>query len=174
MEAAIHALGSQTADDFKRNAALANSIAGKAKAAGLQYAYHNHNFEFRDLGGGKTGYDILLAETDPELVKFEADCGWMCVAGQDPVKYFRQYPSRYRMIHVKDFVKGPVTTDLMGPNRPKGTELGRGFIDYHPIFAAASAAGVEYYFSEQEPPFTDMSALAAAKADYDYMHAMPA
>ncbi len=169
---AIRALSSQTADDFKSNAALANSIAGKAKAAGLQYAYHNHNFEFRDLGAGKTGYDILLAETDPELVKFELDCGWMCAAGKSPVDYFRRYPTRYRMIHVKDFVKGPATTDLMGPNRPTGTELGRGFIDYRPIFAAAGAAGVQYYFSEQEPPFTDMSALAAAKVDYDYMHAI--
>ncbi|HUY94543.1 MAG TPA: sugar phosphate isomerase/epimerase [Terracidiphilus sp.] len=172
MQGFVHSLSSLTADDFKRNAALANDIARKAKAAGLQYAYHNHNFEFRDLGGGKTGYDIILAETDPELVKFEADCGWMCVAGKDPVDFFRRYPDRYRMIHVKDFVKGPATTDLMGPNRPKGTELGRGFIDYRPIFAAAGPAGVQYYFSEQEPPFTDMSALAAAKADYDYMHAI--
>jgi sugar phosphate isomerase/epimerase len=172
MQGFVHSLSSLTADDFKRNAALANDIARKAKAAGLQYAYHNHNFEFRDLGGGKTGYDIILAETDPELVKFEADCGWMCVAGKNPVNYFQRYPDRYRMIHVKDFVKGPATTDLMGPNRPKGTELGRGFIDYPPIFAAAKAAGVQYYFSEQEPPFTDMSALAAAKADYEYMHAI--
>jgi sugar phosphate isomerase/epimerase len=168
----IHAISSLTADDLKHNAALANDIARKAKAAGLQYAYHNHNFEFRDLGGGKTGYDIILAETDPELVKFELDCGWMCVAGHNPVDYFHHYPNRYRMIHVKDFVKGPPTTDLMGPNRPKGTELGRGFIDYHPIFKAAKAAGVQYYFSEQEPPFTDMSALAAAKVDHEYMHAI--
>lgn len=174
MHGAINALESQTADDFKRNAALANDIARKAKAAGFQYAYHNHNFEFRNLGGGKTGYDIILEETDPHLVKFEADCGWMCIAGKNPVDYFRRYPTRYRMIHVKDFVKGPFTTDLVGPNRPKGTELGRGFIDYRPIFAAAKTAGVQYYFSEQEPPFTDMSALAAAKADYEYMHAISA
>lgn len=172
MRGFITALSSQTADDFKRNAALANDIARKAKAAGFQYAYHNHNFEFRDLGGGKIGYDILLAETDPDLVKFELDCGWISAAGHDPVDYFKRYPNRYRMIHVKDFVKGPPTTDLMGASRPKGTELGRGWIDYHPIFAAAKAAGVEYYFSEQEPPFTDMTALAAAKADYDYMHAI--
>ncbi|HTX76964.1 MAG TPA: sugar phosphate isomerase/epimerase [Terracidiphilus sp.] len=172
MRGTINALSSQTADDFKRNAALANDIAHKAKAAGFQYAYHNHNFEFRDLGGGKIGYDILLAETDPDLVKFELDCGWMCVAGKNPVDYFKQHPNRYRMIHVKDFVKGPPTTDLMGANRPKGTELGRGWIDYHPIFAAAQAAGVQYYFSEQEPPFTDMTPLAAAKVDYEYMHSI--
>jgi sugar phosphate isomerase/epimerase len=172
MQEAIQALQSQTADDFKKNAALANDIAHKAKAAGFQYAYHNHNFEFRDLGGGKTGYDILLAETDPDVVKFEADCGWMCAAGRDPVDFFERYPNRYRMIHVKDFIKGPPTTNLAGADRPTGTELGRGFIDYKRIFAATRAAGVEYYFSEQEPPFTDMTPLAAAKVDYEYMHAI--
>jgi sugar phosphate isomerase/epimerase len=99
------------ADDFKAIAGLANEIAGKAKAAGLQYAYHNHNFEFRDLGGGLTGYDILLRETDPALVKFEADTGWMKVAGADPVALLRKYPQRYVMLHIKDFkdVSKPVT-----------------------------------------------------------------
>lgn len=174
MQEVVHNLSSQSADDFKRNAALANNIARKAKSAGLQYAYHNHNFEFRDLGNGKTGYDILLEETEPDLVKFEADCGWMCAAGQDPVHYFQKFPDRYRMIHVKDFAKGPATTDLTGADRPKGTELGHGSIDYRPIFAAAKAAGVQYYFSEQEPPFTDMTPLAAAKVDYEYMHAISA
>ena len=60
----------------------------------------------------------------------------------------------------------------MGPNRPTGTELGRGHIDYKPIFAAAGPAGVEYYFSEQEPPIKDMTALEAAKVNYEYMHAI--
>jgi sugar phosphate isomerase/epimerase len=77
------------------------------------------------------------------------------------------------MIHVKDFLEGPVTTDLSPSNRPHGTELGRGFIDYKRIFQACKAAGIQYYFSEQEPPFTDMPALQAAKVDYEYMHSMP-
>jgi sugar phosphate isomerase/epimerase len=173
MQEAIRSLSELSLDNFKRTAALANEIGRKAKEAGLQYVYHNHNFEFKDLGGGKIGYDILLSETDPGLVKFEADCGWMTVAGHDPVKYFRGYPNRYCMIHVKDFLEGPVTTDLSPSNRPHGTELGRGFIDYKRIFQACKAAGIQYYFSEQEPPFTDMPALQAAKVDYEYMHSMP-
>jgi sugar phosphate isomerase/epimerase len=167
------ALANLTLDDFKRTADLANSIGAKAKAAGLQYAYHNHNFEFKDQGDGKTGYDLLLSQTDPDLVKFELDCGWMVTAGRNPIDYFSKYPNRYRMIHVKDFVVGSKTsTSLSGPDRPKGTELGRGHIDYAPIFPAASAAGVEYFFSEQEPPIEGMTAIEAAKVNYDYMRAI--
>lgn len=169
----LKAVSSLTADDWKRTADLANRIGAKAKQAGLQYAYHNHNFEFRDLGNGQNGYDLLLSATDPELVKFELDCGWMVASGHDPVNYFTQYPGRYRLIHVKDFMAGAKpTTALMGPDAPKGTELGRGFIDYKPIFAAAKRAGVEYYFSEQEPPITGMSALDAAKVNYEYMRSI--
>lgn len=166
----LKVLASLTADDWKRIANLANSIGAKARQAGLQYAYHNHNFEFRDLGRGQTGYDLMLSETDPQLVKFELDCGWMVASGHSPVDYMTKYPDRYRMIHVKDFMGGTKpTTELMGPDAPKGTELGRGSIDYKPIFTAAARAGVEYYFSEQEPPITGMTALDAAKVNYEYM-----
>jgi sugar phosphate isomerase/epimerase len=167
------ALSDLTLDDFKRTAELANRIGAKAKQAGLQYVYHNHNFEFKDQGNGQTGYDLLLKETDPELVKFELDCGWMVAAGFSPVEYFKKYPNRYRLIHVKDFLlTGKPTTDLMGAGRPKGTELGKGHIDYKPIFAAAGPAGVEYFFSEQEPPIIGMTELEAAKVNYDYMRAL--
>jgi sugar phosphate isomerase/epimerase len=161
-----------TLDDFKKIAALANQIGAKAKAAGLQFVYHNHNFEFRDYGG-KTGYDILLAETDANLVKLELDCGWATAAGQNLLEMFRRHPNRFRMLHVKDFVlKEKPTYALFGPDRPTGTELGRGHIDYKPIFAAAQAAGVEYYFSEQEPPIVNMTPLEAAKANLDYMRSL--
>lgn len=169
----LKVLSSLTADDWKRTADLANQIGAKAKQAGLQYAYHNHNFEFRDLGGGQTGYDLMLSGTDPELVKFELDCGWMVAAGHSPVDYLTKYPGRYRMIHVKDFMAGAKpTTALMGPDAPKGTELGKGYIDYKPIFAAAAQAGVAYYFSEQEPPITGMTSLDAARVNYEYMRSI--
>jgi sugar phosphate isomerase/epimerase len=135
--------------------------------------YHNHNFEFRDYGGGKTGYDVLLAETDANLVKLELDCGWATAAGQNLLDMFRRHPNRFRMLHVKDFVlKGKPTYALFGPDRPTGTELGRGQIDYKPIFAAAQAAGVQYYFSEQEPPIVNMTPLEAAKVNFDYMRSL--
>jgi sugar phosphate isomerase/epimerase len=156
-------------DGFKKLAAHMNEVGQKARAAGLQYAYHNHNFEFEKMPDGSPGYDVLLKETDAGLVKFEIDCGWMVVAGGNPAAYFAKYPGRFRMLHIKDFkpVATP-TTDLSGPNRPQGSDLGKGFIDYKPIFAAAKSAGIEHIFAEQEAPFT-VSQMESAKLDYAFL-----
>jgi sugar phosphate isomerase/epimerase len=173
MQDFLKMLNTLTADDFRRTAAKANEIGQHAKAAGLQYAYHNHNFEFRDLGDGQTGYDILLKETDPTLVKFEADCGWMKVAGKDPVDYLTKHGDRYVMLHIKDFknITRPVTA-LMSPDAPAPTELGRGSIDLKPVVEAGLKAGVKHMFVEQEPPFKEMSAMDAAEADYKVLHSL--
>jgi sugar phosphate isomerase/epimerase len=155
-------------DGFKKTAEKMNEVGKKAKAAGLQYAYHNHNFEFEKMPDGSPGYDILVTETDPELVKFEIDCGWMKVAGYDPVHYMKAYPGRVKMLHIKDFQKMAPTTDLMGPNRPKGADLGTGFIDYGPIFAEGKKAGIEHIFDEQEAPFP-VSQMESAKVNFAYL-----
>lgn len=169
----LKVLNTMTADDFKQSAAKANEIARKARAAGLQYAYHNHNFEFRDLGGGQTGYEILQRETDPSLVKFEADTGWMRVAGADPVAFLTQHPERFVMLHIKDFknLTHPVTA-LMAPDAPTPTELGRGSVDIKPIVEAGKKAGIRHMFVEQEPPFKEMTPLEAAQVDYRYLHSL--
>jgi sugar phosphate isomerase/epimerase len=161
---------SMSLDDAKRTAELINRIGAAAKRAGLKYAYHNHDFEFADHGG-TIGYDMLLRESDPDLVKFEIDCGWMIFAGRDPIDYFKKYPNRFPMIHVKDFLPargGSATT----PAPMEGAELGRGVVDYKPIFAAAAKAGLQHYFVEQEGPFSRMNPLQAARVDYDYLHSM--
>jgi sugar phosphate isomerase/epimerase len=166
-------LNAMTADDFRRTAAKANEIGQAARAAGLKYAYHNHNFEFRDLGDGQTGYDILLKETDPALVKFEGDCGWMKVAGKDPVEYLTKHGDRYAMLHIKDFknITKPVTT-LMSPDAPAPTELGRGSVDLKPIVEAGRKAGIAHMFVEQEPPFKEMPAMEAAAIDYQVLSSL--
>jgi sugar phosphate isomerase/epimerase len=170
MQDFFKSVDSMSAGDFQRTAAKANEIGQKAKAVGLKYAYHNHNFEFRDLGGGKTGYEILLKETDPSLVKFEADCGWMRVAGKDPIDYLTRHGDRFAMLHIKDFknITKPVTAlgSLMSPDMPTPTELGRGSIDLKPIVEAGLRAGVKHIFVEQEPPFKDVPAMEAAEIDY--------
>ena len=140
----------------------------QAKKAGLQYAYHNHSHEFEVLPDGTVGYDFLLKNTDPALVKFEIDCGWMVVAGHDPAEYMRRYPGRFRMLHVKDFKKpANVFTTADSGARPTGSELGEGFIDYKPIFAAAKKAGVVHVFAEQEFPYR-VSQMESAKADVGF------
>jgi sugar phosphate isomerase/epimerase len=166
-------LSALTLDDFKKIAARCNEMGEQAKKAGLQFGYHNHNFEFKPLTGGGIGYDVILRETDPSLVKFELDCGWMVAAGHDPVVYLTKYPKRYHLLHIKDFQ--PTASPSVGLDdsvRPKPAELGRGHIDYKPIFAAAKNTEVELYYVEQEPPFTTTPAMEAIKIDYDYLHAM--
>ncbi len=150
-------------DDAKRTAEFANQIGEKAKQAGLQYAYHNHHLEFTDVGQGQTFYDVLLKETDPNLVKFELDCGWVHAGGKDPAAIFKANPGRIPLMHAKDFLPSSKPDDY------PGAELGRGTVDYKPIMAAANASGLKHCFVEQEGPFSRMSQLDAARVDFAYL-----
>jgi sugar phosphate isomerase/epimerase len=151
-------------DDWKWNAEQFNHIGEKVKAAGMQFGYHNHTMEFR-AEKSAVPLDELLRLTDPTNVILEMDCGWVAVAGRDPVEYLKRYPTRIALLHVKDFkLNGPATV----LNPPPSTELGRGTIDYHKIFEAAKQAHIKYYFVEQEE--FDMPAFEALKIDADYMH----
>jgi|HubBroStandDraft_1064217.scaffolds.fasta_scaffold124014_1 sugar phosphate isomerase/epimerase len=168
-DAFVKVLEGMTLDDYKRSAETCNQLGAEARKHGLQYAYHNHNLEFRKFGE-VTAYDTLLSATDPQLVKMELDCGWAAAAGYDPVAYLDKFPDRYRLLHIKAFKSGAPTVSLQGAKRPEPTELGRGGIDYKRVFAAAKRAGVEQYYVEQEPPFTEMPAMEAIRIDYDFLH----
>lgn len=128
-------------DDYKAIAEKFNKAAELCKAYKLKLGYHNHNFEFNDLGDGLTGYKILLKETDPATVSFELDLFWAINAGLDPIQLFKQNPGRYKMWHVKDMDKS---------NRNVFTEVGTGSIDFKPIFAEAKLAGLTHIFVEQD------------------------
>jgi sugar phosphate isomerase/epimerase len=171
MQSVANYFRAMTLGDAHQTAQLANRIGLKAKQTGLQYVYHNHFFEFVAQENGAIAYDILLKECDPDLVQFEIDCGWMIAAGYDPVHYLRKYPRRFPMMHVKDFLR--VSDDApaaVSPALRVGTELGRGFIDYGPIFSAAKPNGLKYYFVEQEGPFDTMNQFEAAEVNYQYLH----
>ena len=129
-----------SADAYKAIAEKLNKAGELCKQAGLKLAYHNHDFEFNQFGD-LTGYDILLKETDPSLVNMEADLYWFVRANQDPVAYFKQYPGRFVMWHVKDM-------DKNSPNL--NTEIGSGSINFKAIFEQAELAGVKRIFVEQE------------------------
>jgi sugar phosphate isomerase/epimerase len=154
----LHAM---TADDWKWNADQFNKMGEKMKAAGIRFGYHNHTPEFRDLGGGQTGYAILLQETDPSLVTFELDCGWAIAAGHDAATLLREHGKRISMLHLKDLKPAPAGTE---PDKRESTEIGLGVVDFKPIFAAASAAGVKHTFVEQED--FDKPVLESLKIDF--------
>lgn len=128
------------ADAYRGIAEKLNRAGELCKSANMQLAYHNHDFEFQSWGD-TTGYEILLNETDPELVKMELDLYWVVRAGLQPEEMFRKNPGRYVMWHVKDMDKA---------DRTKNTEIGSGSIDYKEIFKHAELSGVEYFFVEQE------------------------
>jgi sugar phosphate isomerase/epimerase len=129
-----------TLDHYKKMAADFNVAGEKCHKAGIQFCHHNHDFEFAPQDG-KLPYDILLSETDPKLVKMELDLYWATKAGQDPVKLFDAHPGRFPLWHLKDMDNTP---------QHSFTEVGNGTIDFKNIFAHKAAAGMKYWFVEQD------------------------
>ncbi len=130
----------KTIDQYKGLAERINKAAEICKQHGLQMAYHNHDFEFADMNG-QHGYDILLNNTDKDLVKFEMDLYWVVRAGYNPVDIFKQHPGRFHFWHVKDMSK---------EDKTQNTEVGNGSVDFKTIFANAQLSGVKHYLMEQE------------------------
>jgi sugar phosphate isomerase/epimerase len=169
-EARKRMMGPMTADDFKRLADAENAVGAAAKKSGLTFAAHNHTMEFV-LVDGKPGYDYLLNHTDPELVKFEIDCGWMSVAGYKPGDYMAKYPGRVKMLHIKDFLPFEKSANA-GPGTVLGSEIGSGVVDYKAIFKDVKGKGIQHIFVEQEAPYTRMPPMQAAEVDYKYLHSL--
>ncbi|WP_242923222.1 sugar phosphate isomerase/epimerase family protein [Pontibacter liquoris] len=127
-------------DQYKRAIELFNRAGEACKKAGLKFAYHNHDFEFETLEG-QHPYDLILAETDKDLVGMELDLYWATKSGNDPVALFEQHPGRFPMWHVKD---------MDNTDKKFFTEVGNGTIDFKRIFDKADVAGMKYYFVEQD------------------------
>ena len=150
----------RTADDFKRVAERLNKGGELSRAAGLTTAYHNHDFEFVKEGDS-TKYEILLNNTDPKLVKFEMDLYWVVSAGQNPIDWFKKYPGRFPMWHIKD-KEAPTVEAPHGQTCP----VGEGIINWKEIFAEKKLAGLEYAFVEQEQYRKPVFECIKISADY--------
>ena len=153
-----------TVDDWKRNAEFMNDKARGLRASGIKVGYHNHNLEFAPLGE-TNGFEILLQHTDPALVSFELDVGWVAAAGVDPARVFAHHKGRFTQMHVKD-IKATTKPNYALSMDP--TEVGSGALVWKTLLPAAYAAGVRGFYLEQEPPFT-MPRIAAAKVGYTYL-----
>lgn len=157
-------LGSLNADDWKMNADFLNQKAAALSRSGISVGYHNHNMEFA-RHGSTTGLEILLSNTDPKLVTFEADVGWIAAAGLDPLALIQQHKGRFTLMHVKDVkATSQANTEL----RMDPTEVGSGRIDWRRLLPGAYAAGVRHFYVEQEPPFA-RPRIEAAKLSYDFL-----
>ena len=156
-------------DIWKQAAAKFNHCGELSKKAGMQFAYHNHWFEFLPVDG-KLPYDQLLKECDGNLVKMEMDLCWITAAGGDPLKYFNLYPGRFPLVHVKDLKTLPRITAGGAQNYGDTvdlTEVGSGLIDWKRIFAQSEKAGIKHYIVEHDHPKQPFDSIAKS---YDYLN----
>jgi sugar phosphate isomerase/epimerase len=156
-----------TWDEYKQLVPLFNNAAEQTQKAGIQFCYHNHNFEFAKFGD-TTALDFFLKELDPKLVQFEMDCFWVTHAGQDPVAYFQKYPGRFPLLHIKDLKDKPAPSLKLDDHVGLFAEVGHGTIDYKRIFAAAREGGMKHYFVEQD--YCERSPFESIAMSYDYLH----
>lgn len=153
-----------TADDWRRIADLLNVKGRIVARSGLRIAYHNHNIELAPKDA-TCGLEILIRHTDPALVDFELDAGWVKAAGQDPVDWLTRWPGRFRLMHIKDLAASTSPNHAL---QMEAREIGRGSIDWEKALPAAWQSGVRHYFVEQEPPFPD-GRLAAARRNAAFL-----
>jgi len=151
-------------DGWKQNAEAYNKIGALCKAAGMSFNHHNHNLEFRKVGD-VVPLDFLVKETDPALVGFEMDIGWVIAGGADPVAYLNKYPSRFASVHIKDLKKDgiPNTNGKM-----VSAIIGQGIADYSKILPAVKKAAVKTAFLEIEEPY-DPSPIGMVQASAAYL-----
>ena len=143
-------------EDLQRYCDYFNAVGEKCNAKGIRFGYHNHNHEFEEVDG-IIRYDYMLQNTDPKKVFFQLDLYWIVVGGQDPVAYFKKYPKRFDLLHIKD-----------------KEELGAsGMMDFESMFAAKKKAGTKHIIVEVErynfPPLESVEKSLEFLMEADYV-----
>lgn len=146
----------RTTENYRKLPEILNQAGKMTQQAEIQFAYHNHDFEFEKLDATQKVYDFILNNSSPHLVKMELDLYWMAKAGIDPLFYFQKYPERFPLWHVKDMKAG--SKDF--------AEIGKGTINFKKIFEAREKAGLEYWFLEQDSSDKDMFESIKIGRDY--------
>jgi sugar phosphate isomerase/epimerase len=144
-----------TVANYQKIAERFNKAGEECQKAGIKFGYHNHDYEFK-IDQGLVLYDILLVNTDPELVSMEMDLGWVVAAGKDPLAYFKEYPGRFPLWHLKD---------MKGRN---SVEFGNGTLDIKGLLTQSKDAGMKYFFIEQEE-YPAGSPASSMKINMEYL-----
>jgi len=152
----IDAAERRSLDHYRRIAEELNRIGEKVRAAGMQLAYHNHDFELAAMEGS-VPLDVLIERTDPTLVVLELDLYWVTKGGADPLTYFSRHPGRVHLVHVKDSAGAP---------EHRMVDVGQGTIDFAKIFARREQAGIRHAFVEHDDP---ANPLATLRASYEHL-----
>jgi sugar phosphate isomerase/epimerase len=172
-----HMSRSRTVDDVKREAAVYNRYGKISQKFGIKILRHNHTMEFQPCQGSELRpYDILLSETDPELVVMQMDIGWAEVAGQNPIELFHKHPGRFVLWHVKDAAcmrcLPPATDEFTRLREARIVPVGEGDINYENIFKYASLAGMKHFAIEQDSAAEWGDSMAAARVSFEHLRAM--
>ena len=147
----------RTLAGYQGIAALFNEVGGACRDAGMRFGYHNHAFEFETVAG-RVPMELLIEETDPELVDIELDLFWIGKGGEDPLQYFERYPGRFSLCHVKDMTADGEMVDV-----------GSGQIDFAAIFAQSEQAGLKHYFVEHDEPAEPFESI---RVSYEYLRGL--
>ena len=152
-------------DGFRQGADHLNKAAAKAKAAGLKFGYHPHNYEFRALQGGR-GFEVLMQELDPS-VRLELDIYWAVEGGEDPLELMKKYRERLALIHIKD--RKPVSGFTYAPDEHGAhfTEAGSGTIDWKKDLGEARGLGVKLFFVDQDG--SDLPIEESLRVNWKYL-----
>jgi sugar phosphate isomerase/epimerase len=135
-------------ESYKRMIGDWNEVGKVMKGVGIQFGYHNHNFEFANIDGIVPYYDIFMPEMDADLITMELDMYWAHKAGQDPVAMFKKYPGRFQLFHFKDMAE--TSEPFFEVIKDDITSVGAGKIDFKRIYAARKTAGMKYMFVEDD------------------------
>lgn len=167
-------------EDFQFMADQLNKGGEYCRQHGMKIGYHNHFWEFRKSGNDeKTGFQVMLENTSPDLVAFELDIFWTVKSGVDPVSLFQQYPGRFELWHVKDIDKektkvitGPEmdslpSMDILG--EIKFAEVGSGSVNFKEIFDEKDVSGLKHFFVEQDNIYID-DKFVSIKQSFDYIN----
>jgi sugar phosphate isomerase/epimerase len=137
-------------DGFRKGAVYFNEWGESARKAGIQFVFHNHDYEFKPLDG-TTGWTALMDVSDPHLVKLEFDIFWLITAGQDPMAMLKRYRNRAVLFHMKDrSAGGPISYTPDAKAASYCTELGKGTIDWPALLKRAKSQGIRYAFLDQD------------------------
>ena len=143
----------------------AETVARGLRKAGMTFQYHNHDFEFKPLEGGKNIMDVLIGETDPDLFHFIPDVAWIDYAGADPVEVMKRMKGRVKVLHFKDYI-------IDGDGKRRFVSLGKGVVDLRACYEAALELGIPYIAYEQDDCWVDDDPFKATEESWDFMQSL--
>lgn len=157
-------------EDYKRHIETFNKFSEICKEVDIQFAYHNHDFEFIPFEGEtEKPFEMIMRETDADLVKFEMDLFWVRMAGEQPVDWFKKDPGRFHLWHLKGMVEEKDKYVVDGLDR-FFAPVGEGVIDYKPMFDARETSGMKYFYVEQDFTPEGVSPLDTMKSSWNYLN----